>query len=60
MNFSEPVHTGIVLGGPTVVLTFVATAALAGQVISGLLIWWKPRRRAAEEDEEPVAREAVA
>jgi len=60
MNFSEPVHTGIVLGWPTVVLTFLATAALAGQVVSGLLIWWKPRRRAVEEDEEPLAREAVA
>lgn len=60
MNFIEPVHVGIVLGWPTIVLTFLATAALAGQVISGFLIWWKPRRRAAEEDAEPVPREAVA
>lgn len=59
MNFTEPVHTGIVLGWPTVVVAFLATATLAAQVISGLLIWWKPRRRAAEE-EDAVPREAVA
>jgi uncharacterized iron-regulated membrane protein len=60
MNFSEPVHTGIVLGWPTVVLTFLATAALAGQVISGFLIWWKPRRRTAEEEQDAVPRQAIA
>jgi uncharacterized iron-regulated membrane protein len=58
MNFSEPIHTGIVLGWPTVVLAFLATAALAGQVVTGFLIWWKPRRLGDEA--RAVEREAVA
>jgi uncharacterized iron-regulated membrane protein len=47
MNFTEPVHVGIVLGGPTIVLAFLATAALAGQAVTGFLMWWKPRRSAS-------------
>ncbi len=50
MNFIEPVHVGTIFGSPTVVLAFLATLALAGQVVSGFLIWWKPRRRTAADD----------
>lgn len=49
MNFADPTHVGIVLGSPTVVLAFLATAALAGQAITGFLIWWKPRRAAGAQ-----------
>jgi uncharacterized iron-regulated membrane protein len=52
MNFTEPVHVGIVLGGPTIVLAFLATAALAGQAVTGFLIWWKPRRSASAASPE--------
>jgi uncharacterized iron-regulated membrane protein len=56
MNFTEPVHMGIVFGTPTVALAFLATLALAGQAVTGFLIWWKPRpgaggRRASKEEE---------
>lgn len=47
INFIEPIHTGIVLGWPTMVLAFLGTAALAGQSITGFLIWWKPNKSAA-------------
>lgn len=46
MNFGETVHVGSVFGTPTIVLAFLATAALAGQVVTGFLIWWRPRRQA--------------
>lgn len=47
VNFIEPIHTGIVLGWPTMVLAFLGTAALAGQSITGFAIWWKPNRPGA-------------
>jgi uncharacterized iron-regulated membrane protein len=44
MNFTEPIHMGTVLGLGTLILAFLASAALAGQAFTGFLIWWKPRR----------------
>jgi uncharacterized iron-regulated membrane protein len=52
MNFADPTHVGIVLGSPTVILAFLATAALAGQAVTGFLIWWKPRRAQRAGTEE--------
>lgn len=61
INFTEPIHTGNVLGWPSTVAVFLATAALAAQAVTGFLIWWRPRRRTpAEEKEEAEAGVAVA
>ena len=44
-----PLHVGSVFGTPTRILAFLASVFLAVQVVSGLLIWWKPTRGAARE-----------
>jgi uncharacterized iron-regulated membrane protein len=49
VNFADPTHVGIVLGLPTVILAFLGAAALAGQTVTGFLIWWKPRRGAGAQ-----------
>ena len=36
-----------VLGLPTQILYFLGSFALAGQVVTGVLIWWKPKRAGA-------------
>lgn len=55
MNYNETTHVGAVLGWPTIVLTFLATVALAGQVVTGFLIWWKPKRRKTGSSAAAVA-----
>jgi uncharacterized iron-regulated membrane protein len=44
LNLKRPIHTGDVLGAPTRALAFVVSLMLAGQVVTGFLIWWKPGR----------------
>jgi uncharacterized iron-regulated membrane protein len=55
MNFSEPIHMGTVLGLGTLILAFLASAALAGQAVTGFLIWWKPRRAGAQSADTEAA-----
>jgi uncharacterized iron-regulated membrane protein len=40
-------HTGDIYGTPTHILYFLATLALAGQVVTGVLLWWKPKKKPA-------------
>jgi len=47
INAIEPVHFGTIYGWPTVLFAFLATVSLAGQVITGFLIWWRPAARPA-------------
>jgi uncharacterized iron-regulated membrane protein len=36
------IHTGDVFGWPSQALAFLVSLSLAGQVVTGFLIWWKP------------------
>lgn len=54
LNLKRSAHTGDIFGAPTQALYFVASLALAGQTITGVLIWWKPRR-AEVRRESPAA-----
>jgi len=45
LNYKRPVHTGEVFGAPSLALAFLTSFMLAGQVVTGFLIWWKPGRR---------------
>lgn len=47
LNMKRSLHTGDVLGLPTQILYFLGSFALAGQVVTGVLIWWKPKRAGA-------------
>lgn len=52
-NLKRSAHTGDIWGWPTQALYFLASLAIAGQVVTGFLVWWRPgrlaaRRRAAE------------
>jgi len=47
LDMKRSLHTGDVLGLPTQILYFLGSLALAGQVVSGVLIWWKPKRAGA-------------
>jgi uncharacterized iron-regulated membrane protein len=42
LNYKRSVHTGEVFGAPSLALAFLTSLMLAGQVITGFLIWWKP------------------
>jgi uncharacterized iron-regulated membrane protein len=42
-NLRRSLHTGDVFGTPTDVLWFLAALALAGQALSGFLMWWNRR-----------------
>lgn len=46
INLKRSAHTGDILGWPTQALYFVVSLAIAGQVLTGFLIWWKPRKAA--------------
>lgn len=39
----EPVHFGDIFGMPSRIVTFVVSLLVVGQILSGLLIWWKKR-----------------
>lgn len=41
-NLKRSLHTGDIFGWPTQLLYFVASLMVAGQVITGFLMWWKP------------------
>jgi uncharacterized iron-regulated membrane protein len=40
-NLKRSLHTGDVLGWPTQALYFLVSLAIAGQVVTGFLSWWK-------------------
>jgi uncharacterized iron-regulated membrane protein len=42
LNLKRSIHTGDVFGWPSQALAFLVSLALAGQVVTGFLIWWKP------------------
>ena len=42
LNLKRSIHTGDVFGWPSQALAFLVSLALAGQVVTGILIWWKP------------------
>lgn len=46
LNLKRSLHTGDEFGAPSLILYFLASFALAGQVVSGVLLWWKPKRKA--------------
>jgi uncharacterized iron-regulated membrane protein len=46
LNYKRSVHTGEVFGAPSLALAFLTSFTLAGQVVTGVLIWWKPGRLA--------------
>ncbi len=43
INLKRSAHTGDIFGAATRVLYFVTCLMLAGQVVTGFLIWWKRR-----------------
>ncbi|MEO6239591.1 MAG: PepSY-associated TM helix domain-containing protein [Vicinamibacterales bacterium] len=47
LNLKRSAHTGDIIGTPSQVLYFIGSLALTGQIVSGVLIWWKPKRKAA-------------
>jgi len=47
LDLKRPIHTGDVFGAPTQALAFGVSLMLAGQVVSGILVWWRPGRFAA-------------
>jgi uncharacterized iron-regulated membrane protein len=47
LNLVRSAHTGDIFGAPTRAIYVVASLMLAGQVITGFIIWWRPRRTAA-------------
>jgi len=40
------IHTGDIFGPPSQAVAFVVSLMLAGQVVTGFLIWWKPGKLA--------------
>ena len=42
-NRIRSIHTGDVFGRPTEVVWLLATLALVGQAVTGLLMWWNAR-----------------
>lgn len=42
INMKATIHTGEVFGAPSEALAFVVSLMLAGQVVTGFFIWWKP------------------
>jgi uncharacterized iron-regulated membrane protein len=57
-NLKRSAHTGDIFGWPTQALYFVASLAIAGQVVTGFLIWWKPRKAALAPRPAPARAEA--
>jgi uncharacterized iron-regulated membrane protein len=47
LNLKRSIHTGDVFGWPSQALAFLVSLSLAGQVVTGILIWWKPGKFAA-------------
>jgi uncharacterized iron-regulated membrane protein len=58
LNLKRSAHTGDIYGAPTRAVFFIGSLALAGQVVTGVLIWWRPRRRVAPAL-EPSGRQAA-
>jgi uncharacterized iron-regulated membrane protein len=46
LALKRSIHTGDIYGAPTQALAFVVGLMLAGQVVTGFLIWWKPGKLA--------------
>lgn len=42
LNLKRSIHTGDVFGAPSQALAFLVSLSLAGQVVTGFLIWWRP------------------
>jgi uncharacterized iron-regulated membrane protein len=42
LNLKRSLHTGDVFGAPSLAIVFLTSLMLAGQVVTGFLIWWKP------------------
>jgi uncharacterized iron-regulated membrane protein len=47
LNLKRSIHTGDVFGWPSQALAFLVSLSLAGQVVTGFLIWWKPGKLAS-------------
>lgn len=48
-NLNRPLHTGDIWGWPTRILWFLACVAVVVQIVTGVLMWWKPRRKQIAE-----------
>ena len=55
-NLKRSLHTGDILGWPTQLIYFLASLMIAGQVISGFLIWWKPGKFSRDASPDPSER----
>ena len=67
LNLKRSIHTGDVFGWPSQALAFLVSLSLAGQVVTGFLIWWKPGKigslatgKAAREQSTAPARVSAA
>ena len=47
LDLKRSIHTGDVFGAPSRALAFVVSLMLAGQVVTGLLVWWRPGKLGA-------------
>lgn len=47
LNMKRALHTGDIYGATSQTLYFLGSLALAGQVVTGVLVWWKPKRKPA-------------
>jgi uncharacterized iron-regulated membrane protein len=54
-NLKRSAHTGDIFGWPTQALYFLVSLAIAGQVVTGFLIWWKPKQQLARTRERAPA-----
>lgn len=45
LNLKRSAHTGDIFGAPTEALYFLVSLGIAGQAITGVLIWWNGRKR---------------
>ncbi len=54
LNLKRSIHTGDVFGWPSQLIAFLVSLALAGQVVTGFLIWWKPGRFAVADGKGAV------
>jgi uncharacterized iron-regulated membrane protein len=55
LNLKRSIHTGDVFGWPSQALAFLVSLSLAGQVVTGILIWWKPGKFGALTSSKSVS-----
>jgi uncharacterized iron-regulated membrane protein len=59
INVKRSAHTGDIFGATTQAIYFMTCLMLAGQIVTGFFIWWKPRRNGAVRT-DARARESAA